>query len=110
METEKSKHTPGPWSPDQCERILKSVWPNNTNNKANAAIIAAAPDMAARIKELEEINAGMLAALENLLAEFVHVPGDTEGNKDRTTAARIIGGPNAALARAREAIEKAKGE
>lgn len=52
----------------------------------------------------------LLAALEMILAEFVHVPGDTAGNKARTIAARIIGGPNAALARAREAIEKAKGE
>lgn len=50
----------------------------------------------------------LLAALEMVLDAFIHVPGDIAGNKDRTTAARIIGGPNAALARAREAIEKAK--
>ena len=61
------------------------------------------------LMDLPELAAaGELAdALENILREFVHVPGDIKGNKDRTTAARIIGGPNAALARAREALEKA---
>lgn len=60
------------------------------------------------IKSLENESAELVAAMENVLNEFVHVPGDIEGNKARTTAARIIGSPRAALARAREAIEKAK--
>lgn len=60
------------------------------------------------IKSLEVESAELVATMENVLNEFIHVPGDIEGNKARTTAARIIGGPRAALARAREAIEKAK--
>jgi hypothetical protein len=62
------------------------------------------------IKSLEVESAELVTTMKNVLNEFVHVPGDIEGNKARTTAARIIGGPRAALARAREAIEKAKSE
>jgi hypothetical protein len=60
------------------------------------------------IKSLEVESAELVYTMENVLNESIHVPGDIEGNKARTTAARIIGGPRAALARAREAIEKAK--
>ena len=60
------------------------------------------------IKSLEVESAELVATMENVLGEFVHVPGDIEGNKARTTAARIIGGPRAALARAMEAIDRAK--
>lgn len=105
--------TPGPWKATAWGQTISIDAPEimgitNINSRgnhnagipsaedtANGRLIAACPDL--------------LTALENILAEFVHVPGDIKGNKDRTTAARIIGGPHAALARAREAIEKAKG-
>jgi hypothetical protein len=116
----KIKHTPGPWyskdgditayKPSLIEgrgnrivriadyrsyEALQSKEVGYDEIKANARLIAAAPEL--------------LDALENVLDAFIHVPGDTEGNKARTTAARIIGSPNGLLARAREAIEKAKG-
>ena len=81
MTNKKSKHTPGPWSADQYERILKSVWPNNTNNKANAALIASAPEL--------------LAALENVLSAVAY---------SEEAAADILD-----LDEIRAAIAKAKG-
>ena len=121
-EIKTAKHTPGPWTISKDGRIVApligaKIWEQQqtkhiatvpfgadaltpvtagSERAANARLIAAAPEL--------------LAALENVLNEFVHVPGDTKGNKARTVAAGIIGGPNAALARAREAIAKAKGE
>ena len=94
MKNEKAKHTPGPWSADQYERILKSVWPNNTNNKANAALIASAPELLAALERIVD-----LAGWQDFWA------GDRPGIKADLDAKYI-----SALDGARAAVAKAKGD
>jgi len=108
----KAKHTPGPWVEDMCGEI----WGPSGEYIVNAFLYIRGQNIKieiqegnARLARLIAAAPDLLAALENILQEFVHVPGDIVGNKARTVAAGIIGRPNAALARACEAIDKANG-
>ena len=99
MATETTKHTPGPWGCDEvrtsCGRafrigagemlkagngccIIYDDYPGNPDNerKANARLIAAAPETAAERDRLKEINSDLLAALERIEQQLDY--GQTE--------------------------------
>ena len=110
-----TKHTPGPWSitkaykcnhsPDYFGAIFgpKGKFPRpgeaygrtREEAQANAHLIAAAPEL--------------LESAENLLAGFIHVDGDTKGNKARTDIFLRCPEMGDLCARMREAIAKAEG-
>ena len=88
MNTNKSKHTPGPWRAEGFENlVVNAVTPEGTactiivapggsymaglaELKANAQLIAAAPEL--------------LEALRGLVNSFVHTKGNVKGNKAKT--------------------------
>lgn len=112
-----AKHTPGPWKHIEEDGHNRIVGPDNEplfmvgsygqfgrngplpNRKthissiceeaANARLIAAAPETAAERDRLREVNAELLAALENLLAAANLFFGGDEGicSRDQARAA-----------------------
>ena len=122
MKNEKAKHTPGPWeiSGGTNKKGELYIWrkarPGIIDGgaiaavlhhyapaelAANAALIAAAPDMAARIKKLEEVNADLRAALERYVDDFARFesPAQLEKKPGREIYQQALA-----------AIAKAKGE
>lgn len=79
----KPKHTPGPWELGKYEGHfhiiaedggntwhIADIFDNpNINAKANAALIAAAPEMAEKIERLEKERAVMLDALKGVVEQ-----------------------------------------
>lgn len=77
---EKQKHTPGPWKVTQRNegdyRIVKEqfenslliaqVWGQATETEANAALIAASPEMLSALKEVQSKLEDMTSPLSNL--------------------------------------------
>jgi len=119
-----SPHTPGPWraviESDQPQILYKGIictvesgsgykavvtdGPQETclanEWEANARLIARAPEMDAKIKELEATNADLLAALQALVESF-NEPEDGSGDDNLESYFR---GP---VKQARAAIERA---
>lgn len=111
-DTAKSSHTPGPWSLTPGDSVIEVAaygehiatvgsvpyWKRyNETDKANASLIASAPDMALEIERLRSINADMLAALDSamvIIDSMMMVPEDKnlrrafDTRRDKILAAR----------------------
>jgi len=123
--TNQAKHTPGPWKirhfagdlgkdepqiatlpdSDGFGRPIATVnYLGADERQANAALIASAPDLLAERDRLRQVNAELVAALEDaafLLAKIGKFPGDLP---------QFMGSIIRSVQDARAALAKAKGE